>query len=841
MLALLMVVSILPADVLAQENSTGTVDYSQQYVVLSVEGLTIGQGYYVEPQKLSYEEIGTLLADEGIEVSDLSELTAAEATVAFFLKEGITADYGSTSEFYMSSLHDVDTTQKAEIPEIIASQITDEITDNTDNNLDAFDYTSMLGWMFTVNHSMPNVGANGYDLKQITDAGETPVIRWQFSVYGYGADIGFGWDTPYYTAYDKSDLYTAYADNIELLDQYPTIKTNVMDIMTKVDATEEEIAGAVSSINNLTPQEIVTKDIQVNVYDYTAVDAGISGASTDGVVMETTVTINENQTATDAFKKACEENEIPYEISTSGWGSTYISSIHNLAEYDGGDQSGWMVEYNQDGTNNLGLTSLTLTDGDTLDIHYSLDYGVDLAAYYVLPILHTLTVGDNDYEFRSETTYDANVSTTTYYINDGVEETQIPGAGTQEDPFLVSIPVEDEASAADLVTSYTTAANSHYVTVEGLDGNMDLTTPQMVTITGKSGNTAYYSLQAKMAQPVDIADAVASTIPAQIYNGEELAPDFTLTMNDQLLEEATDYEIVNYDNEVDAGIGTITVEGIGDYTGTKIITYKITRAAYKILFNKNNSKATGSMPALSMSYDVSKKLTANKFKLSGYTFAGWSTTKSGKVVYKNQKSVENLAKKNGATINLYAVWIPNTYKVAFYDNSSKATGKMSTMTYTYNKAGKLATNKFKLAGYDVAGWATSAKGKVAYKNAASIKNLTTTAGKTIKLYAKWMKTTVNTATISSVKSSKAKAMTVKWKKVSGADGYVISYTTDKNMKKNVKNVYVSKGTATSQTIKNLKAGKKYYITVKAYEKDSAGKRVVGKCKAKKAVTIKKSN
>lgn len=75
------------------------------------------------------------------------------------------------------------------------------------------------------------------------------------------------------------------------------------------------------------------------------------------------------------------------------------------------------------------------------------------------------------------------------------------------------------------------------------------------------------------------------------------------------------------------------------------------------------------------------------------------------------------------------------------------------------------------------------------------------------------------AELDSVKSTKAKTMTVKWKQDKKATGYYISYSTDKNFKKNVINYMVSKGTDTSTKITGLTSGKTYYVHVCA--EDSA--------------------
>ena len=80
------------------------------------------------------------------------------------------------------------------------------------------------------------------------------------------------------------------------------------------------------------------------------------------------------------------------------------------------------------------------------------------------------------------------------------------------------------------------------------------------------------------------------------------------------------------------------------------------------------------------------------------------------------------------------------------------------------------------------------------------------------------------------------AILLKYKKVSGAKGYEISYSTDKKFKKAV----TKKNTAkTSYTISKLKKGKTYYVRIRAYKMDSTGKKVYGKYSSVKKVKISK--
>ncbi|MCM1256412.1 MAG: Ig-like domain-containing protein [Roseburia sp.] len=133
-------------------------------------------------------------------------------------------------------------------------------------------------------------------------------------------------------------------------------------------------------------------------------------------------------------------------------------------------------------------------------------------------------------------------------------------------------------------------------------------------------------------------------------------------------------------------------------------------------------------------------------------------------------------------------------------------------------------------GYAFKGWYTDKKFK---KKITTIKK---GAKKNYTLYAKWEKIKVKKTELTSVKNNKSKQIALKYKKVSGAKGYEISYSTDKKFKKSVTKKTTSK---TSYTIKNLTKGKTYYVRVRAYKKDSAGKKVYSGFTNVKKIKVKK--
>ena len=69
--------------------------------------------------------------------------------------------------------------------------------------------------------------------------------------------------------------------------------------------------------------------------------------------------------------------------------------------------------------------------------------------------------------------------------------------------------------------------------------------------------------------------------------------------------------------------------------------------------------------------------------------------------------------------------------------------------------------------------------------------------------------------VKSVKGQKKK-VTITWKKVEGAEGYVIQYATKSNFK-GKKSITIKSGTAVTRTIRKLSAKKTYYVRIKAYK------------------------
>jgi len=212
-------------------------------VFITFEGYNLGHGFYVEPTAITLP-LG---------------LTAAHATVEALNQVGIRANALSTtwnadtnlleltdglSGFYLSSLHGVNK-GFVNLPSYLANrtpwvdifQWNDAVEGG---NLGEFDFTSSSGWKITVNHVVIDAGAGSWDLKN------GDVIRWQFTVYGHGSDLGVpsGWVEPIYHHTNKTDLIRSLFIPGATLDS----KQAALDVIINPLATTEQVTNALLTL-----------------------------------------------------------------------------------------------------------------------------------------------------------------------------------------------------------------------------------------------------------------------------------------------------------------------------------------------------------------------------------------------------------------------------------------------------------------------------------------------------------------------------------------------------------------------------------------------------------------
>ncbi len=226
------------------------------YLTISVEASTLGLGFIEEPTKVPFYE------GENV----------AEVTARFLKDRGRDFDYTGTiaDSFYLSQLEtdwtDEEMESKMQIPQYIldmGEQTQQDYIDsgaNGDGTLGEFCYGFMSGWMISssVCKGLTPVGTS------LWDAVDGDVIRWQYSLEGYGADLGYdnGWNEEngvqsQFIQADKDALYALLgAVNVDTTAKNKlTNLSNYNDLMAKtvkLQATQGEINDVVTSISGET-------------------------------------------------------------------------------------------------------------------------------------------------------------------------------------------------------------------------------------------------------------------------------------------------------------------------------------------------------------------------------------------------------------------------------------------------------------------------------------------------------------------------------------------------------------------------------------------------------------
>ena len=227
-------------------------------VTFSVEKFTIGQGYVVEPVSVEVSDDMT--------ISDVFEKVMNEKGIKYTGSK----DYGY---LYLQSIENADT-GIIDIPEEIAkmpsyessyeyegetyttsySASSNEKNDgNTQPNkgLGEYSYNSMAGWMISVNGDNDNGNLTPADIVKDGD-----VIRYQFSVYGWGADVGlsnYAGMEPLKVA-DKTTLTKELAkinENKAVWMNNEKVKIayeNAIKVATKLMATQDEVDEVVAEL-----------------------------------------------------------------------------------------------------------------------------------------------------------------------------------------------------------------------------------------------------------------------------------------------------------------------------------------------------------------------------------------------------------------------------------------------------------------------------------------------------------------------------------------------------------------------------------------------------------------
>lgn len=211
-------VVISASDGKKQTTQTYTVYFAEDAVTftLSADCFTIGGGYIIAPMQI---RLDTALLTKMAEHYGMTDAAAMKENLcgAYILDyylwlNGYTIDYTGSlaSGFYLATIFGFDfdgsgDSVPANLREAIEAQGGSIESSDPADGLGEFCFTFMSGWMYMVNGSLPNVGMSDYYPQ------EGDVFRLQFTLYGYGADIGncaWGGDPMFEDVGQERDLLT---------------------------------------------------------------------------------------------------------------------------------------------------------------------------------------------------------------------------------------------------------------------------------------------------------------------------------------------------------------------------------------------------------------------------------------------------------------------------------------------------------------------------------------------------------------------------------------------------------------------------------------------------------
>lgn len=247
LLAIMMLCTMIPFSVFAADDPFR--------VVISLEGFTLGQGYYVEPTVYSLDRINDLVKKDNIGPFTEDTLTAGAVTLAMLNDKGLSytvknSPWGGSDYYYLSKVDNIDN-GNVNFPAVITanSSLTNEnYPKNTDRDLGEGDYAAYAGWMITVNDG--TIGSSAWHYVLSKEAAKsaynnTYVIRWQFALENMDKDLGYvGWDgTSFFTHANKDKAMIAYADS-----NNARAKAKAKPVLEKLDASQNDVDATISPL-----------------------------------------------------------------------------------------------------------------------------------------------------------------------------------------------------------------------------------------------------------------------------------------------------------------------------------------------------------------------------------------------------------------------------------------------------------------------------------------------------------------------------------------------------------------------------------------------------------------
>lgn len=400
-------------------------------------------------------------------------------------------------------------------------------------------------------------------------------------------------------------------------------------------------------------------------------------------------------------------------------------------------------------------------------------------------------------------------------------------------------PIPAQQHTGSPVTPSLTVTCGNTILMEGVDysvsyaNNVNIGT---ATATIRALNNANYvgSATVKFSIGNDVGGFIISGYaPSYTYTGKAITPGVVVETGSRTLTEGTDYT-VTYSDNINAGTATITVTGIGKYSGTQTASFVIESRSVDTLTTSDVTDRVYTGDAYTPNITVSdgdKILTKGVDYTVTYTnntnpgtasilIQGTSNNYSGTKIISFKISavaVQGLKASSVKYNSLKLRWTKQGYADGYQicNSNSKVvkTVKGNSATITGLSAGK--TYKYKVRSY-----IRNADGTKSYGAFSSVVSATTK---------------LRTPTVKVVSNAKGQAR-ITWSKVSGASGYEIYY------KKSSKEKYKKLKTVNNAnirvcTVRGMKSGDRAYFRVRAFRKNGS-KKVYSALNPLKVITVK---
>lgn len=320
--------------------------------------------------------------------------------------------------------------------------------------------------------------------------------------------------------------------------------------------------------------------------------------------------------------------------------------------------------------------------------------------------------------------------------------------------------------------------------------------------------------------PKDITGIAVNEVASQIYNGNELKPGVTAKDGNIPMTPVKDYTL-SYKDNVNAGKGVIIIEGKGNYTGTKEVTFKIQPKSFKgvIISPVKAQNYTGS----AIKPNLTLKDGGKKLKLDSDFNVKFSKNKK---VGTAKAVITGKGNYTGSLTTSFTIKQASIKKAeVVMENSVAYTGKAVEPSVKVYFGGKQLKAKRDYV--------------VSYKNNVNVgKGAVIIEGKGNLKGTKTVSFDIGAKAPSMKKlSTKTRTFTVKWKTVSGVSGYEVQYSKNKDFTTGVRSKKISGEKKNTWKSGKLAKGSKYYVRVRAYTKIK-GKKVYGGYSSTKSIKIK---